>query len=153
MVSFILPTSSEYIGTLRRTQYFIEKLRTRVTQGIPDTIGYRTSSYLLPKYIKIKIYRTIILSALWYGCRTWSLTLKKEHCLRVFENRVLKKTFEPKKREVTEELRKLHVKKLHELYFSQNIMRMIKSRRLKRPGGACGMYGEGKCIQGFGGYT
>jgi len=74
MSSFIVSTSSVHIDTLRRTQYFgrlkkvevafIKELRAALTDGIPDTIGYRTSSYLLPKNTKIKIYGTIILSAL-----------------------------------------------------------------------------------------
>ena len=61
------------------------------------------SSRLLSKNLKIKIYRTIILPVVLYGCETWSLTLRDERRLRVFENRVLRKVFEPKRDEVTEE--------------------------------------------------
>ena len=61
------------------------------------------SSSLLSKKLKIKIYRTIILSVVLYGCETWSLTLREECRLRVFENRVLRRVFEPKRDEVTEE--------------------------------------------------
>ena len=63
------------------------------------------SSSLLSKNLKIKIYRTIILPAVLYGCETWSLTLREEHRLRVFENRVLRRIFWPRRDEVTGERR------------------------------------------------
>jgi hypothetical protein len=59
------------------------------------------SSRLLLKNVKTKIYKTIILPVVLYGCETWSLTLRKEHKLRVFENRVLRRIFGPKRDEVT----------------------------------------------------
>jgi len=59
------------------------------------------SSSLLPNNIKIKIYRTIILLVVLYGCETWSLQLTKERRKRVFENKVLRRIFEPKRDEVT----------------------------------------------------
>ena len=59
------------------------------------------SSRLLPKNLKIKIYRTIILPVVLYGCETWSLILREESRLRVFENRVLRRVFGPKRDEVT----------------------------------------------------
>jgi hypothetical protein len=65
-----------------------------------------------------------------YGCETWSLTLREEHRMRVFENRVLKRVFGPKKDEVTREWRKLHDEELHDLCFSPNIIRIIKSKRM-----------------------
>ena len=61
------------------------------------------SSSLLSKNIKINIYRNIVLPIVWYGCETWSLILREERRLRVFENRVLRKTFGPKGDEVTGE--------------------------------------------------
>ena len=61
------------------------------------------SSSLLSKKLKIKIYRTIILPVVSYGCETWSLTLRKDHRLRVFENRVLRRIFGPKRDGVTRE--------------------------------------------------
>jgi hypothetical protein len=64
----------------------------------------------LSKNIKINIYRTIILPVVLYGCKTWSRTLRKECRLRVFENRVLRRTVEPKRDEVTGEWRRLHNK-------------------------------------------
>jgi hypothetical protein len=63
------------------------------------------SSSLLSKNTKIKIYRTIFLPVVLYGCETWSVTLREEHRLRVFENRVLRKIFGPKRDEVTGEWR------------------------------------------------
>ena len=85
------------------------------------------SSSLLSKNLKIKIYRTIILHVVLYGCDTWSLTLKEERRLRVFENRVLRRIFGPKRDEVTWEWRKLHKEELNDLYCSPNIVRVIKS--------------------------
>ena len=66
------------------------------------------SSRLLSKNLKIKIYRNIISPVVLYGCETWSLTLREERRLRVFENRVLRRVFRPKRDEVTGEWRKLH---------------------------------------------
>jgi hypothetical protein len=66
------------------------------------------SSRLLSKNLKIRICKTIIFPVVLYGCETWSLTLREEHRLRVFENRVLRKIFGPKRDEVTGEWRKLH---------------------------------------------
>jgi hypothetical protein len=66
-----------------------------------------------------------------YGCETWSLTLWEEHKLSVFENRVLRKIFGPKRNEVTGEWRKLHNEELHILYSSSYIIRQIKSRRMR----------------------
>jgi hypothetical protein len=68
-----------------------------------------------------------------YGCETWSLTLREDHRLRVFENRVLRRIFGPKRDEVTGEMRKLHNKELHNLYSSPSIIR-IKSRRMRWAG-------------------
>jgi hypothetical protein len=67
---------------------------------------------LLSKNIKIKIYRTIILPVVLYGCEIWSLTLREKHRLRVFENRVLRKIFGPQREEVTGEWRRLHNEEL-----------------------------------------
>ena len=73
------------------------------------------SSRLLSKNLKIKIYRTIILPVVLYGCETWSLTLREERKLRGFENRVLKRIFGPRKDEVTWEWRRLHNEELNDL--------------------------------------
>jgi hypothetical protein len=73
------------------------------------------SSRLLPKDIKIRIYKAIMLAVVLYGCETWSLTLREEHRLSVFENRVLRRIFGPKRNEVTGEWRKLHNEELCDL--------------------------------------
>ena len=76
------------------------------------------SSSLLSKNLKVKIYRTLILPAVLYGCETWSLTLREEHRLRVFENGVLRRIFGLKMGGVTGEWRKLHNEELNDLYSS-----------------------------------
>ena len=82
---------------------------------------------LLSKNVKIKIYRTIILPVVLYGCETWSLALRNE-------NRVLRRIFEPKRDEVRGEWTTLHNKELYSLHSSPNSNRMIKSRRLRWAG-------------------
>jgi hypothetical protein len=97
------------------------------------------SSSLLSKNGNIKIYITIILPVVLYGCESWSLKLREECRLRVFENRVLRRIFGPKKVEVTGEWRKLHNKELYALYSSLNIIRVIKSRKLRWAGHVASM--------------
>jgi hypothetical protein len=88
------------------------------------TIRFRVlSSRLLSRNVKVKIYKTIILPVVLYGCETWSLTLREEHRLRVFENRILRRIFRPKRDEVTGEWRKSHNEELHNLYSSPDIIR------------------------------
>jgi hypothetical protein len=72
----------------------------------------------------------VILPVVSYGYETWSLTLREERRLRVFENRVLRRIFCPKRDEVTREWIKLHNDELHDLYSSPTIVRVIKSRRM-----------------------
>ena len=84
------------------------------------------SSSLLSKNLKIKIYRTIIFPVVLYGCETWWLTLREEHRLRVFENRVLRKIFGPKRDEVTAEW-----SKLNDMNSLPIITQVIKSRRMR----------------------
>jgi hypothetical protein len=69
-----------------------------------------------------------------YGCETWSLTVREEHKLRVFENRVLRRIFGPKREGVTGRWRKLYNEELHNLYSSPSIIRVIKSRRMRWAG-------------------
>jgi hypothetical protein len=80
------------------------------------------------------MYKTIILPVVLYGCETWSLTLREDYRLRVFENRVLRRIFGPKRDEVTGEWRKLRNEELHDLYSSPSIIRIIKSRRMRWAG-------------------
>jgi hypothetical protein len=98
------------------------------------------------KNLKIKIYRTIILPVVLYGCKTWSLTLREERRLRVFENRVLRGIFGPKRDEVLQEWRKLHNKELHDLYSSPNIVQVIKLRRMRWAGHVVRMGTREACI-------
>jgi hypothetical protein len=93
------------------------------------------------KNLKIRIYKTVIFPVVLYGCETWSLTLREEYTLRVFENRVLREIFGPR-REGDGSLRKLHNDELNSLYSSPNIVRVIKSRRMRCAGHVAHM-GEG----------
>jgi hypothetical protein len=97
----------------------------------------QTKIFCLPvsyqKNLKIKIYKTVTLPVVLHGCKTWSLTLREEHRLRVCENRVLRRRFVPR-REDDGSWRKLHTDELHNLYSSSNIVRVIKSRRMRWAG-------------------
>ena len=79
------------------------KSRLKLGNACYHSVQNLLSSRLLSKNLKIKIYRNIILPVVLYGCETWSLTLREERRLRVFENRVFRKVFGPKRDEVTGE--------------------------------------------------
>ena len=98
-----------------------------------------SSSRLLSKNLKIKIYRTIILPVVLYGCEAWSLTLREERKLRVFENMVLRRIFGPRSDEVKGEWRRLHNEELNDLYSSPIIVQ-VKNEM----GWGCGGYGGGE---------
>jgi hypothetical protein len=87
-----------------------------------------TVNKCLPATLKAK------LPVVFYGCESWSLTSREERRLCVFENKVLRRIFGPKRDEVTGEWRKQHNEELHDLYCSQNILRMIKSKRIRWAG-------------------
>jgi hypothetical protein len=88
-----------------------------------------------------------ILPVVLYGCKTWYLTLREEHRLRVFENRVLRRIFGPKRDEVTGEWRKLHNEELYDLYSSPSIIRIIKSWRMRFAGNVARMGEESNAFR------
>ena len=92
---------------------------------------------------RISLYRQLAFVV--YRCETWSLTLTKERRLRVFENRVLRRVFGPKRDEVTGEWRKLHNEELSDQYPLPNIVRVVKSRRMRWAGHVTRM-GEGRGV-------
>jgi len=101
----------KYFGTTLTDQNSIqEEIKSRLKSGNAcyHSVQNFLSTSLLSKNLKIKIYGTIILPVVLYGCETWSLTLREERRLRVYENRVQRRIFGPKTDEVTGEWRKLH---------------------------------------------
>jgi hypothetical protein len=89
---------------------------------------------LLSKNTKIRVYRTAVLGVVLYGCETWSLTLREEQRLGVFEDWALRRIFGPKRDEATGEWRRLHNEELNDLYSSPNIIWAIKLRRMRWAG-------------------
>jgi hypothetical protein len=102
------------------------------------------SSPLLSRNVKVKLYKTIILPVVLYGCETWSLSLREEHRLRVFENSFLRRIFGHKGDEVTGDWRKLLNEELHNFYSSPDIIRQVKSRRMRWAGHVAGIVDERK---------
>ena len=136
----------KYLGTTLTNKNSIQeeiKSRLKVGNACYYSVQNLLSSSLLS--LKIKIYRTIILPVVLYGCETWSLTLRGERRLRVFENMVLRRVFGPKRDEVTGEWRKLHNEEISDLYSLPNIVRVVKSRRMRWAGHAARM-GEGRGV-------
>jgi hypothetical protein len=126
-----------YLGTLVTNQNLIqEEIKRRLNSGSAWYHSVQTllSSRLLSKNLKIRIYKTIILPVGLYGCETWSLTLREDHRLRVFENRVLRRIFEPKRDEVTGEWRRMQNEELRDLYPFPIIIRIIKSMKMRWAG-------------------
>jgi hypothetical protein len=138
----------KYLGTtLTGQNYMHEEIKSRLNSGNAcyHSVQSLLSSHLLSRNLKVTIYKTIILPVVSYGYETWSLTLREEYRLRVFENRVLRGIFGPKRDDMTGECRKLHSGELHNLYSSPDIIRQIKSRRMRWAGHVARM-GEGRKV-------
>jgi hypothetical protein len=117
--SFENVSQFKYLGMIVTNQNLIwDEIKRRLNFGnaCHHSVQNLLSSRLLPKNLKIRIYKTIILPMLLYGCETWSLTLREEHGPRIFANRVLKRIFIPKRDEVMGGWRKLHNEDLCDLY-------------------------------------
>jgi hypothetical protein len=127
----------KYLGSTLTDQNCIhEEIRSRLNSGNAcyHAVQNLLFSRLLSRNVKIKIHKTIILPVVLYGCETLSLALREGHRLRVFENRVLRRIFGPKRDEVTADWRKLHNEELHGLYRSPSIVRVIRARRMRWAG-------------------
>jgi len=100
----------QYLGTILNQNPVREEIKGRWKSGNASyqSVQILLSSSLPSKNLNVKLYKTVILPVVVYGCETWSLTLREEPRLRVFENRVLRRIFGPKRDEVTGEWRKLH---------------------------------------------
>jgi hypothetical protein len=143
----------KYLGTTVTNQNDIQdEIKSRLNSGNACYYSVQNilSSHLMSKNLKIKIYKTVILPVVLCGCETWSLTLGEEHRLRVFENRVLRKIFGPK-REEDGSWRKLHNDELHSLYSSSNVVRVIRSGKMRWAGHVARM-GEGRGVYRFFGW-
>jgi hypothetical protein len=133
---------SRYLGTRVTDQNCMHgEIKRRLNSGNAcyHSVQSLLSSYLLSRNIKVKIYKTIILPVVLHGCETWSLTLREGQRLRVFENRVLRRIFGPKRDELTGKWRKLQNGEFHNLYSSPDIIRQVKSRRMRLAGHAARM--------------
>jgi hypothetical protein len=125
------------LGTTVKNQNFMkEKIKRRLNSGSAcyNSIQNLFSSHLVPKNFKTGIYKTVIFSVVVYEFKTWSLTLREEHRLRVFENKVLRRIFGSRREEMMGGWRKPQNEELHNLYSSPSIIRMVKSRRMRWQG-------------------
>jgi hypothetical protein len=140
----------KYLGTTLTNQNNThDEIKNRLNSGNACYYSVQNllSSRLISGSLKIRIYKTVILPFVLYGCETWSLTLREEHGLRVSEKRVLRRIF-GSKREVDVSWRKLHNDELHDLYSLSNIVREIKARRLRWAGHVARM-GAGRGVYRF----
>jgi hypothetical protein len=134
------------VTTLTNQNDIHDEIKSRLNSGnaFYYSVQNLLSSRFVSKNVKIKIYKTVILPVVLYGCETWSFSLREEQGLRVLENRVLRRIF-GSKREVDGAWRKLHNDELPNLYSSPNIVKVIKARTLKWAGHVARM-GEGRGV-------
>jgi hypothetical protein len=135
--SFERVTEFKHLGTpLTNRNSIHEEIKSRFKSGNAcyHSVQNLLPSRLLPKNTKIRVYRTIILTVVLYGCEAWSLTRREEQRLRVFETRVLRRIFGPKRDKVTGKCRRLHNEDLNDLHSSPNNIRLIKLRRVRWAG-------------------
>jgi hypothetical protein len=138
----------KYLRTVLTDQNCMhEEIKRRLKSGNTcyHSVQSLLSSHLLYRNLKVKIYKTIFLPVVLYGCETRSLTLREDHRLRVFENRVLRRISGPMRDEVMGERRKLHSGELHNLYSSSDIIMQIQSRTRGWVGHVARM-GEGRNV-------
>jgi hypothetical protein len=128
-----------YLGTNQSSIQEEIKRKLKSGNACYHSVQNILSSSLLFRNIKRKTYRSIIFPVVLYGCKTWSLTLRVECRLRVFEKKVLSRLFGAKRKELTGDWGKLHSKELTDLYYSQNIIRVIKPRRMRWAGHVASM--------------
>jgi hypothetical protein len=124
----------KYLGTTLTDQNYMQgeiKSRLNLGNACYHSVQSLLSSRLLSSNAKVKIYKTIIPPVVLHGCETWSLALREEHRLSMFENIVLRRTFVPNRDEVMGEWRKLQNMELHNLYSSPDIIRQIRSRLMR----------------------
>jgi hypothetical protein len=141
--SFENVSQFKYLGTTVPSQIMIQeeiKKRLNSDNACYYSVQILLSSRLLSKNLKIRIYKTINMPVVVYGCETWSLTLREYYRLRMFENRLLRKIFGPKRDEVTRGW------ELRDLYPSPSIIKIIKSRRTRRDGPVARMGRRGSRI-------
>jgi hypothetical protein len=113
-----------------------EEIKSRLNFGntCHHSVQNLMSSRLVSKNVEIILYKTIILPVVLYGCQTWSLALREEHRLRMFQNAMLRRIFGLKRDKVIGGWRKLHSEVLRNVYSSPGIIRMTKSRRRRWEG-------------------
>jgi hypothetical protein len=124
IISFERVEQFKYMGKVLKNKNSIqEEIKSRMKSGNACYHSVQNLLYFsLPsKYIKIKIYRNAILLVILYGCKTWSLTLREEHTLRVLEKRATRRYFGLKREEVIGEWRKLNNEKLNDLTPQQTL--------------------------------
>jgi hypothetical protein len=132
--SFENVSQFKYLETTVTNQNLIqEEIKKRLNSGNAcyHLVLNLMLSWLLSKNLQIRIYKTIILPVVLYGCETW---FHMEHGLGVFVNRVLRRIFGPKRDDLTGEWRELQNEELHDLYSSTRIIRMVKARRMRCAG-------------------